>query len=148
MMKYFMLTSVLWLSACDGMIGVKPSTLVFETKHCAIDFPAANSKISANKPITVNGWAFDEQSNSADKQIRIQFTSSNQALTKAFNATIGIKRQDVAAYFKNPNVESSGFSLVIPERMLEKGTYEVIVLQDAPNVITKCNYGFTLVVTD
>lgn len=148
MIKHLLVAAVFFLTACDGMVGVKPSTLVFETKHCAIDFPAANSKISSSKPITINGWAFDEQSTSADKQIRIQFNSNNRASTKAFNATVGGKRPDVAAYFKNPNVESAGFNLVIPEKMLEKGTYEIVVLQDTPNVITKCNYGFTLVVTE
>ena len=58
-MKRLILTSIFLLSACDGMVGVKPAALVFETKSCAIDFPATNTKVSSSKPININGWAFD-----------------------------------------------------------------------------------------
>lgn len=147
MMKHLLLTSVVLLSACDGMVGVKPAASVLVTQTCSIDDPVANAKISAHKPFSVRGWIFDKQSVTADHHVRVQFTSLNRTVVKVVDATSNT-RPDVAAVLKEPSAASSGFNVDIKPETLIAGTYDITVLLDSPNVTVACVSKNTIIITE
>jgi hypothetical protein len=147
MMKHLLLTSVLLLSACDGMVGVKPATPVLVTQTCSIDDPVVNAKISAHKPFNVRGWIFDKQSATAEHHVRVQFTSLDRTVVKIVEASANT-RPDVATVLKEPSSASSGFNVDIKPESLVAGTYDITVLLDTSNVVVACASKNTVVITE
>jgi hypothetical protein len=142
MKKIVCLACVLLLTACGGS---KPS--VFVTKNCSIDAPVSNSTLSAKTPFTLGGWVFDKQSVGSQSQVQVQFVSADRMLTKTFDDTLGGKRPDVAAAYKDQKAESSDFTISIPADSLKPGSYEITILQDVSNGVVACGYGHTVVIT-
>ncbi|MGH8553055.1 MAG: hypothetical protein ACRERS_07150 [Methylococcales bacterium] len=134
MKKFICLASVLFLSACET------GTVIIATT-CAIDTPMTTSKLSAKKTFNLSGWAFDKKFDPSRRHVRVQFTSVDRKLTKTLVAEMGGKRPDVAAVFKYPNAEFSGFKVEIPANALMPAIYEVTVLQDTSNAVVACGNG-------
>ena len=72
----------------------------------------------------IQGWAFLK--NAAGKNDSINLVLQNQ--TETYQASVTVTRRvDVAAKFKNPLFEYSGFSLSLPKEKLPAGEYSVLI---------------------
>lgn len=134
------LTSTLLLAACGN-----GEQNVAVTKTCALDAPAANSRISVGKEFNVSGWAFDKLNAGSQTKVRVQFNSSEQSKTKTFDAPLNIKRPDIATAFKDQKLKNTGFNVLIPANSLASGKYEIKILQDRSNEIVTCGDGYFVV---
>lgn len=134
------LTMSLLLVACGNN---EPDVIIAKT--CALDAPAANSRMSLNQEMNVTGWAFDERYPGSQTKVRVQFKSTEKKETKTFDGLLNIKRPDIAAAFKNPKLEDSGFSVVVPANSMAPGNYEITILLDRPTTIVQCGEGYSVV---
>jgi len=74
--------------------------------------------------IEIVGWAFisTAQPSAAGSDIFVVLESGGTE--RVFTAT-SVQRTDVAEYFKNPDVQGSGFSVLVPAGALSKGQYRL-----------------------
>jgi hypothetical protein len=69
--------------------------------------------------LTVSGWAIDEPFKAVASNVDVAIDGV------AYGARYGISRKDVAAFFKNPLFENSGFQFTIPASLLTPGSHAV-----------------------
>lgn len=139
MKPFIYLAPLLLLAACN-----KANPPIITSGFCAIDQPIANATLSAAQNINMGGWAYDKQTGTSPEHVRIQFTSTDRQVSKTFDAKRGTKRPDVVKAFNAPGAEMSGFDLVVPANSLVPGKYEIVILQDLPNVTLFCGNGQVL----
>jgi hypothetical protein len=80
--------------------------------------PAATS---AAEPILIDGFAFDPAARLPGKGVDVVIDG------KAYGTVYGAPRQDVAAYFKAPALEASGFAMTLPAATLAKGPHALVL---------------------
>jgi hypothetical protein len=72
-------------------------------------------------PILLNGFGFDPVAKAPAKGVDVAIDG------KAYAATYGVARADVAAYFKTPGLAATGFTLTLPAGFLVNGPHKVAV---------------------
>ena len=72
--------------------------------------------------VEIKGWAYIEGTNSEGSKTFIILKSDTNSYTFE---TRPVKRPDVTAHFKATNYDDSGFSVLIPNLILENGSYKV-----------------------
>ncbi len=75
----------------------------------------------ADAPITLNGFGFDPVAKVPAKGVDLVIDG------KAYAATYGGSRPDVARYFKAPGLVLTGYTMTLPAGALAKGPHAVIV---------------------
>lgn len=117
------------LCACDPNSQTADIDSYPKYGHCAIDSPAKNAEISSGDDFLVGGWAFDRANNTIPEVITVYFKNVKTGALTDVNAVRNSKRPDVAAVYKNPALEQSGFNAAIKKGLLPAGDYEIIILQ-------------------
>lgn len=76
---------------------------------------------SAATPIALDGFGYDPVAKAPAKGVDVVIDG------KAYGTTYGHQRQDVATYFKNPNLANVGFTTSLPVGTLAPGDHTAIV---------------------
>lgn len=106
---------------------------VFNVDHVnAVQNPFANTnaeiKIAQSDALMMSGWAIDTQSKAAAGGVEIIVDGT------AFAADYGLKREEIAKYFRNPACEKSGFKLDLPiSSMAAPGAHQLslrVIMKD------------------
>jgi len=84
-------------------------------------FGAAPIEVSRSNDLAVSGWAVTPEGNKAGGDVELALD------TTAFATAYGFERPDVAAYFKTPESDPSGFRARIPSSELKPGSHALSV---------------------
>lgn len=72
-------------------------------------------------PIAISGFGFDPAAKTPAKGVDVVIDG------KAYAATYGGPRQDVANYFKSPGLAATGYALTLPAGFLVNGPHDIVV---------------------
>ena len=72
-------------------------------------------------PIVLSGFGFDPVAKAPAKGVDVVIDG------KAYAATYGGAREDVANYFKTPGLAATGYALTLPAGFLVNGPHKVVV---------------------
>lgn len=77
--------------------------------------------VSSSQDLLVSGWAIDEPNKALASNVDVVIDGISYA------ARYGVQRQDVAAFFKEPAYEKSGFQFSILAGQLTKGSHKCFI---------------------
>lgn len=143
-MRFFLLIiPLLVLSACGGS---KTKPVVVNAPSCNVESPANKAEVAANAEIHIFGWFFDRFTEKSTAGVRLQLTSMDRKAIQSFNIDTLTIRGDVAAVFKEPLAEKSGFGIKVPANTLAPNTYELSLVREADDAIVVCFNNHTITV--
>ena len=102
------------------------------TVACAIDWVNDKTAQEATTPITKKarvrlvGWAGNVKAGTSPQEVFVELDGPSKFYLKASS---GLKRPDVASYFKKSGLESSGWEVYADLSGLAAGTYKARVIQ-------------------
>ena len=79
------------------------------------------ASISAAGPVTFSGFGFDPVAKTPGAAVDIVIDGA------AYPTTYNLQRSDVAAYFKTPALENSGFTVTLPAGAIKAGPHQAVV---------------------
>lgn len=128
------------------LAGCADDRLVVATDACAIDVPARESFVKLGSDWHIGGWAFDRSMGSVPKSIKVQVISADLAVVRAFPASRGTRRDDVAKAFGVPAAVESGFDARARLDGVPAGRYSIQVVQSDDRKILLCSNSHFVVV--
>src|SRR6185437_14290487 len=116
----------------------------FGTVDRAVDSITGASTIGQSDQVLITGWAADRQQGAPVTQVQILIDGNVVG-----NATLGLLRAEVAAYYNNPVYTASGWSFTTPASGLSPGTHTVsAIATDSLNLSTTLrSQTFTIAAT-
>ena len=112
-----------------------PDAVGDDTFSGFIDAPASGMMMTPGSMVSVVGWVGDDTSTDGTgiDDVRIYLGLQNQGGLLLAEATLAVRRDDVAAALGNPNFASAGFAATFPVNNLGVGSNVVTVSAHAPN---------------
>lgn len=114
---------------------------------CSVDIvndqPAKNASISDKAKITLAGWAANVPAGTSPQQIFIEFEGASKVYVKA---THGIKRPDVADFFKKPGLADAGWVAYADLSEVAAGAYKVRIIQVEGQAGSVCDSNNSIVI--
>jgi hypothetical protein len=86
---------------------------------------AAGSVLRPKQKITLEGWAIDSDGKSVATGVCLDV---DRAIVAGARVLYGAARPDVAAAYKAPSVEGSGFEVVVPPQLLTPGKHVLSIV--------------------
>ena len=107
------------------------------------DQPTKEVSISDKAKIKLAGWVGNVSAGTSPKQVFVEFEGPSKAYVQAAH---GIKRPDVADYFKKPGLADTGWAGYADLSEMAAGTYRVRIIQVEEQAGLVCDSNKSIVI--
>lgn len=119
------------IAALGVLAGCSDERAAVASEACPID----NIAGATGKPVvaptgtklTLSGWAADLKAKSVAPEVIVWLVAPNGMIVKSAKRPEKIRRPDVAAAFKMPEIEMAGFDIPLETQGVPPGTYEIMI---------------------
>lgn len=101
---------------------------------------------TADSTVEFQGWLADAMNSKTPKEIKIELINSNNQVQLSETGSVGIRRDDVAAALKSPDVQNAGFSVKTKLTGMPVGEYGILLVGVYEKQVAACNTSRKLII--